>query len=138
MRRGTYDGESNERKPAPSPWKREGSPSLHPKRTLPSPTWEKNSDSWSNPKPTPPPSPSPWGPVSEPPKQQPCKYRCPLKDLAKKPLTNGAIRDPVLYCSYSTPDCETCSFCKYSTVRWDVEYIRWVADGRRVANWAPS
>ena len=121
MRRGVYEGKSNERKPAPSPWKREGSPSSHPKQTLASPTWHKVSDSWPDPKPTPPPSPPPWKPGTQPSRQQPCNCRCPQKDLAKNSLTNGAIRDSFLYCSYSRPDCETCSFCKYSTVRWDVE-----------------
>lgn len=33
------------------------------------------------------------------------------------PLTDEAFRDPDLFCSYSTPHCETCSFCKYSMVR---------------------
>ena len=119
MRRGVYDGNSNEHEPSPSPyvgWKREGSPSSHPKRTAPSPTWGKSSDSWYNSKPTPSPSPSPWNSGPKPPNQKPCDYRCPQKDLAKNPLTDGAIRDSSLYCSYSTPACKTCSFCKYSTV----------------------
>jgi len=141
MRRGVYDGDSNEWEPAPSPWvnwKREETRTSHPKRTAPSPTRDKGSDSWPNPKPTPSPSPSPWKPGPQPPKELPCKYRCPRKDLAKNPLTDGAIRDSFLYCSYSTPDCKTCSFCKYSTVRWDVEQIRWFADGQCVENWTPS
>ena len=75
------------------------------------------SDSWSNPKSWPSPSPT-RKPEPQPPKQKQCDYRCPQKDLAKNPLTDEAIRDGLLFCSYSSPECKSCYFCKYSAVCW--------------------
>ena len=49
-------------------------------------------------------------------KEAPCSHTCPQKDLAKNGLTDEAIRGQCLFCRYPTPPCESCGFCKYSTV----------------------
>ena len=59
---------------------------------------------------------------SQPSKEQPSKeqaynFVCPQEDVAKNPLTNKAIQDSALDCSYTTGG------CKYNAVRWNVERI---------------
>lgn len=133
VRRGGHDDHGDKEGEVPShdfEWERRGSPSLVPKRDTPSSTsdwYSPSSSPWDSPYANP--SPSPWtSPYSNPsptyPKptyppttQQPCNFRCPQQDLAKGPLTDEAIRGPYLFCSFSTPHCDTCAFCKYSTVR---------------------
>ena len=86
----------------------------------PTTSWSKPTQSWSKPpqpwsKPGPSPSPS-WSPKPQPPKKEPCNYVCPQKDLAKNKLTDEAIRGPYLFCRYPSQPCDSCGFCKYSTV----------------------
>ncbi|KAF9649464.1 hypothetical protein BDM02DRAFT_3113663 [Thelephora ganbajun] len=111
MRRGLVEEHSNKREPD-AEWNRRPSPSPHPKRAVPSPARHKRSDSPSS---TPSTRPSPSKPGPQPPTQQPCNFRCPQNDLAKNPLTDEAIRETSLFCSFFTPHCNHCSFCKYST-----------------------
>ena len=119
---------------SPSPshtWKHQSSPSSRLKRVAPSPTSEKSSYSQPSSRPKPSPSPSPsWHPSPPSPTQQSCNYRCPLKDLAKSPLMDEAIRVSSLYCGYSSSDCKTCSLCKYSVVCIILELISYYAKGR--------
>lgn len=103
-------------------WKPHGSPSPGPKRDVPPTTsvWPPYPppSSWY-------PSPSKLKPSYPPSTPQPCKFRCPQQDLAKNQLTDEAIREPSLFCSYSTPYCKTCSFCEYNTVRQQAyDYFR--------------
>lgn len=118
VRRAADEKPSEKWSPAPSPnptWERWSSPSQRPKRAAPSPTSEKRSHSQYSPRPKRSPSPSSSrNPSPQLPTQQPCNYRCPAEDLAKSPLTDEAIRNSSLYCSYS-------SECKYSTVRITLE-----------------
>jgi hypothetical protein len=86
----------------------------------PTSSWSKPTQSWSKPpqpwsKPGPSPSPS-WSPKPQPPKKEPCNYVCPQKDLAKNKLTDEAVRGPYLFCRYPSQPCDSCGFCKYSTV----------------------
>ena len=109
-------------------------------RELRQPKVKRSDSTWDTPpsypdpspyEPSPPPykpSPSPskpssysWKPYTPPSSQPPCNFRCPQQDLAQSPLTDEAIRDSCLFCSFSTSHCKTCSFCKYSTVRLRVE-----------------
>ena len=113
VRRGAPDQPEWKNHASPSPGsKRDGPPpsSVWPSYPPPSSWSPSTPPSWS-------PSPSKPKPSSPPATPQPCNFRCPQQDLAKNPLTDEAIREPSLFCSYSTPHCETCSFCKYSTVR---------------------
>lgn len=84
-------------------------------RPSPRPGWNRKRD---EPYPTSSYTPSPYGSSTPPkpkPSTKPCPFRCPQKDLAKNPLTDEAIRGPWLFCSFYTPKCDTCDFCKYDT-----------------------
>ncbi|KAF9783920.1 hypothetical protein BJ322DRAFT_885790 [Thelephora terrestris] len=121
VRRGAHDEHENKEGKVTGhkvEWERRGSPSPGPKRDVPSSTadwsWPSHSPSpWEGPYGTP--SPSKPKPSPPPSTQQPCNFRCPEQDLANDPLTDEAIRGPYLFCSYSTSECDTCSFCKYGT-----------------------